>query len=233
MVCGMSAWNRADTTQHCSGRVLPWWLQWSSEALGSASASQDLWWFLSFLLWMLCSSAVSGSLLSVDWWLSVMMLKERSLWKQGHSEELAQETEEQQDDHSSSTSASPSLTGSDGSGRWPATPAMITPDVVASMEDRDSSIPTLNTVCISLLFTCTKWPILSPTCKCEFRALALVSVVKCKSYWEEDDELQSNLLSFIYQHTCADCSCAYRQWWCTTFNSMLMQCLSWNPCTAM
>jgi hypothetical protein len=46
-----------------------------------------------------------------------MMLKERSLCKQGHSEELAQETEEQQDDHSSSTSASPSLTGSDGSGR--------------------------------------------------------------------------------------------------------------------
>jgi hypothetical protein len=50
MVYGMSAWNRADTTQYCSGRVLPWWLQWSSEALGSACASQDLWWFLSFLL---------------------------------------------------------------------------------------------------------------------------------------------------------------------------------------
>ncbi|CAK9238128.1 unnamed protein product, partial [Sphagnum troendelagicum] len=65
--------------------------------------------------------------------------------KHGHSEELAQETEEQQDDHSSSTSASPSLTGSDGSGRLPATSAMITPDVVASMGDHDSSIPTLNT----------------------------------------------------------------------------------------
>jgi len=62
----------------------------------------------------------------------------------GHSEELAQETEEQQDDYSSSTSASPNLTGSDGSGRLPATPAMISPDV-ASMEDHDSSIPTLNT----------------------------------------------------------------------------------------
>jgi hypothetical protein len=161
-----------------------------------------------------------------------MMLKERSLWKHRQSEELAQETQEWQDDHSSSTSASPSLTGSDGSGPLPATPAMITPDVIASMGDHDSCIPTLNTVCISLLCTCTKWSILSPTCKCEFRALALVSVVKCKSYWEEDDELQSNLLSFSYQHTCADCSCAYRQWWCTTFNSMLMRCLSWNPCTA-
>jgi CCR4-NOT transcription complex subunit 10 len=63
----------------------------------------------------------------------------------GHSEELAQETEEQQDDRSSSTSVSPSLTGSDGSGPLPATPGMITPDV-ASMEDHNSSIPTLNTV---------------------------------------------------------------------------------------
>ncbi|CAK9882803.1 unnamed protein product [Sphagnum jensenii] len=42
-------------------------------------------------------------------------------------------------------SLSPSLTGSDGSGPLPATPAMITPDVVASMGDHDSSIPTLNT----------------------------------------------------------------------------------------
>ncbi|CAK9238131.1 unnamed protein product [Sphagnum troendelagicum] len=42
-------------------------------------------------------------------------------------------------------SSSPSLTGSDGSGPLPATPAMITPDVIASMGDHDSSIPTLNT----------------------------------------------------------------------------------------
>jgi hypothetical protein len=81
MVCGMSACNRADTTQYCSGRVFPSWLQWSSEALGSACASEGLWWFLSFLLWMLCSLAVSGSLLSVDWWLSVMMLKGEEFMK--------------------------------------------------------------------------------------------------------------------------------------------------------
>ncbi|CAK9278786.1 unnamed protein product [Sphagnum jensenii] len=43
-------------------------------------------------------------------------------------------------------SSSPSLTGSDGSGPLPATPAMITPDVIASMGDHDSSIPTLNTI---------------------------------------------------------------------------------------
>jgi CCR4-NOT transcription complex subunit 10 len=60
----------------------------------------------------------------------------------GRSEELAQATEEQHDGHSPSTSTSPSLTGSGGNG---APAATTTSDVVAYMENYDSSIPTLNT----------------------------------------------------------------------------------------
>ncbi|KAH9557046.1 hypothetical protein CY35_07G065200 [Sphagnum magellanicum] len=63
----------------------------------------------------------------------------------GRSEELAQATEEQHDGHSPSTSTSPSLTGSGGNGAPAATPASTTSDVVAYMENYDSSIPTLNT----------------------------------------------------------------------------------------
>jgi hypothetical protein len=74
-----------------------------------------------------------------------MMLKESSACKQGRSEELAQATEEQHDGHSPSTSTSPSLTGSGGNGAPAATPASTTSDVVAYMENYDSSIPTLNT----------------------------------------------------------------------------------------
>jgi len=78
-----------------------------------------------------------------------MMLKESSACKQGRSEELAQATEEQHNGHSPSTSTSPSLTGSGGNGAPAATPASTTSDVVAYMENYDSSIPTLNTVYVS------------------------------------------------------------------------------------
>jgi hypothetical protein len=83
----------------------------------------------------------------------------------GRSEELAQATEEQHDGHSPSTSTSPSLTGSGGNG---APAATTTSDVVAYMENYDSSIPTLNTVYVSPLCTCTMWSIFLPICMCVF-----------------------------------------------------------------
>lgn len=65
---------------------------------------------------------------------------------QGHSEELARAAEEQHEGISPSASTSGSSNGSGGNGGQSAACRTTSGDVVAYMEDYDTSIPTLNTV---------------------------------------------------------------------------------------
>lgn len=71
------------------------------------------------------------------------------MWReQGRSEELARAASEQQEGNSPSASTSGITASGGGNGGLSSTTRANSSDVVAYMEDYDTSIPTVNTVCL-------------------------------------------------------------------------------------